>query len=225
MRQAVYTGTRNVYRDMVTACKSLVYHRGADAIYFLIEDDQFPEQLPDIVQTINVSDQKFFWHDGPNYENRWTYMTLMKAAVPMMFTGRVLVLDIDTVVNGNIDALWKLPKMRCPLYMAREIGRTEEYYNAGVMLMDTSQLIHEAQEIIRLLNKTKLAFNEQDAINQVMNGRISMLPPEYNVSNWTVSPAGRAKIVHYAAVRHWQTEPLWQRYASMSWLEALRGAE
>lgn len=217
MRKAVYTGTRNVYPDMVTACKSLLAHGGADVVYFLIEDDAFPDPLPEAVRCINVSKQTFFLHGGPNFNSRWTYMTLMKAAVPLMFTGRVLVLDIDTIVDGSLEKLWKLP--RKPLYMALEVGRNETYYNAGVMLMDTDAFRKDARQIVQIINTQRLPFNEQDAINLHMRGRIAQLPPEYNVSAWTVKPEGEAIITHYAAVREWQGEELWRRYERMTWAE------
>ena len=38
-RVAVYMGTRNVYRQMAAACKSLLYHTRVDRVWFLIEDD------------------------------------------------------------------------------------------------------------------------------------------------------------------------------------------
>lgn len=223
MRTAVYTGTRNVYADMAASCRSLLCHRGADRIVFLIEDDVFPEPLPECISCYNVSGQKYFRPDGPNFSKRWTYMTLMRAALPLMpeVSGRVLSLDIDTVICGSLDALWELPFG--PLYMAREVGRSEEYYNAGVMLMDTGALIEDFGEIVTRINRQNYQFCEQDAINQVMRGRIRTLPAEYNVSNWTVAPDGDPKIFHYAAIRDWQHLPLWREYSEMSWTEALRG--
>ena len=222
-RTAVYTGTRNVYGYMVTACKSLLYHKGADRVVFMIEDDTFPEELPSMVHTINVINQQYFDRNGPNYNKHWTYMVLMKVAVPMMLYGcRVLTLDVDTIVNGNLDGLWSLPK--APVYMAREIGRPGEYYNAGVMLIDTDLFIDDAKRIINLLNTKDYQFCEQDAINDRMHGRIKQLPAEFNVSNWTVPPTGKPIIYHYAAVRQWQHEPMWQRYEQMTWAEAINGS-
>ena len=218
MRTAVYTGTRNVYADMETAAKSLLYHNGADRVIFMIEDDEFPADLPARVITMNVSGQTYFRRDGPNYATRWTYMTLMKWTVPLTMRGRVLVLDIDTVVDGSLENLWNLP--HGPLYMAREVGRTEEYYNCGVMLMDCEDLREDAARIIGLINRQRMDFAEQDATNRLMRGRIKQLPPEYNVSNWTVSPEREPVITHYAAIRHWQDRELWQRYARMTWAEA-----
>lgn len=219
MRTAVYTGTRNVYEDMAVACRSLLHHKGADRVILMIEDDFFPEELPPIVETMNVSGQEFFDRDGPNFHCRWTYMTLMKMAVPFLLSGRVLVLDIDTIVNGSLDGLWSLPP--APIYMAREVGRVEEYYNCGVVLMDCERFMPDAEKIIERVNLQRMDFPEQDAVNAIMRGRIAQLPPEYNASGWTVKPEGEPVIRHFAAIRRWQTDPLWQKYAAMTWAEAI----
>ena len=82
-----------------------------DRIYLLIEDDVFPFKLPPKVETINVSDQPYFKHDGPNYKNGWTYMVLMRAALHRVFPkiSRILSLDVDTIVAKDISELWDLP--------------------------------------------------------------------------------------------------------------------
>lgn len=223
MRTVVYTGNRAVYESMGAACRSIIYHRGADKIFLLTEDDVFPEPLPPCVTNVNVSGQTFFPPNGPNYSNRWSYMTLMKTAVPFLpyIHGRVLVLDIDTFVCGSLDDLWSLP--HGPLYMAREVGRREEYYNAGVMLMDTEALRDDFREVLRRLNNTHYTFGEQDALNNIMRGRIKTLPPEYNVSDWTVRTDRETRIRHYAAVRDWSREEIYLQYARMKWTDALRG--
>ena len=46
MKAAVYSGTRNLYPDMVTAAKTLVKYSSVDKIYFLTEDDRFPAVFP-----------------------------------------------------------------------------------------------------------------------------------------------------------------------------------
>ena len=60
MKAAVYSGTRNLYADMVTAAKSLIANSSVEKIYFLIEDDVFPYELPRLIETMNVSGQRFF---------------------------------------------------------------------------------------------------------------------------------------------------------------------
>lgn len=46
LRVAAYCGTRNLYKDMVPAFKSLLINSNVDIIYLLIEDDKFPYPLP-----------------------------------------------------------------------------------------------------------------------------------------------------------------------------------
>ena len=54
MRAAVYNGTRNLYENMLAAAKSLLVHSNVEKIYFLIEDDIFPYDLPPEIECINV---------------------------------------------------------------------------------------------------------------------------------------------------------------------------
>lgn len=55
MKIAVYTGTRNIYQNMLPSIKSLLIHSDVDKIYLLIEDDIFPYELPPEVECINIS--------------------------------------------------------------------------------------------------------------------------------------------------------------------------
>ena len=55
MRAAAYSGTKNVYEDMLIAAKSLLEHSNVEEIYFLIEDDTFPYDLPPEIKCINIS--------------------------------------------------------------------------------------------------------------------------------------------------------------------------
>ena len=80
MKAAVYAGTKNVYEQMIPSMQSLLIHSDVDKIYFLIEDDIFPYELPAEVECINVSNQTFFPIDGPNMKNRCSYMVLLRAA-------------------------------------------------------------------------------------------------------------------------------------------------
>ena len=72
MKHAVYTGSREVYGDMVASAKSLAAHSDVDRIWFLIEDSEFPYELPDFVTCIDVSGQTYFPSDGPNMTSGYT---------------------------------------------------------------------------------------------------------------------------------------------------------
>ena len=59
-RVAVYMGTRNYYPLMVSAAKSLLANTRMDRVWFLIEDDEFPEELPDVIRCKNISGQTLY---------------------------------------------------------------------------------------------------------------------------------------------------------------------
>lgn len=225
-RVAVYAGTRNVYGAMTTAAKSLLWHTRMDRVVFLIEDPiLLPDELPRVIETIDVSRQRFFPAGGPNFSNRWTYMTLMRLALPELLPEetRALWLDVDTIVTGDIGDLFETDMRGCPLSAAREPpcsrpGRI--YYNAGVLLMDL-QLMREdgtARRLIDRVNRQRLDFGDQDAINIECAGRILDMDPVYNASDWTARPA-EARILHYAAVRDYQNDALFRAWAARGWPE------
>ena len=94
MRAAVYSGSRNLYPHMVVAAKSLIANSSVDKIYFMIEDDEFPEPLPPLIETINVSGQTWFPPNGPNMRSQFTYMALCRACYC-----KLLPEDLDKVLQ------------------------------------------------------------------------------------------------------------------------------
>lgn len=223
MKAACYCGTRNLYGDMIPAVKSLLANSDVDKVYLLIEDDEFPKPLPDCVECINVSNQMYFRHDGPNYQNGWTYMVLMRAALHRVFPDldRILSLDIDTIVGRDISELWNLPLDDYYLAGVREPYKSDvyhrQYINCGVMMLNLKKLRDwMGDELIRSLNEKKYPFNEQDCISDLCDGAILEIPSDYNQCNWT-APTTNPKIVHFAAIRHWQNAPIVEMYRSMEW--------
>ena len=221
-RVAVYAGTRNIYQNMVVAAKSLLWHTRMDRVIFLIEDDTFPEPLPGVIETLNVSGQKFFPPDGPNYQSRWTYMTLMRLALPELLPEekRALWLDVDTIVTEDIGALFETDLGGCCVGAVREPewsrpGRV--YYNAGVLLMDLDALRGDlCERLIQRINSVPMDFKDQDAINDVCKGRIIDLPAIWNASEWTAKPL-ESKITHFAADREYTRQPLFKAYERKEW--------
>lgn len=223
-RVAVYAGTRNIYHNMAVAARSLLWHTRMDRVIFLIEDDVFPEPLPDVIETMNVSGQQFYPHDGPNFASRWTYMTLMRLALPELLPEerRALWLDVDTIVTENIGDLFDTDLGGCPVGAVREPewsrpGRV--YYNAGVLLMDLDALRGGlCERLIHRVNSVPMDFKDQDAINEVCKGMIYDLPAIWNASDWTAKPID-PKITHFAADRDYTQHPLFKTYERKNWRE------
>ena len=232
---AAYTGTKNLYESMIPAVKSLIMHSDVNKIYLLIEDDEFPYEMPEeIVECINVKDQRFFRPNGPNMSSGFTYMAMMRATYCKLFPNldRILSLDVDTIVVDDISDLWDLklgPPMRGYYFAAaREPGRSKEgkvYTNIGVALYNLEYLrLFKGQEVIDLLNERKLPFVEQDAFNMRCQGRILLMDSAYNSTIFT-DPTNDPKIIHFAGQKHWQDEPLYKQYMDIPWSDVMAAHE
>lgn len=223
---AVYCGTRNLYKEMLIAAKSLILNSSVEKIYFIIEDETFPFEIPDKrIECINVANQNYFSPDGPNYKQKWTYMVLMRAALSKILPQEniVLSLDVDTIVDKNIDDLWDLPMQNYYIAAAREIWKSTgsyTYINMGVALLNLAKFRETKldDEIIYCLNHFHYSANEQDCINDKVQGRILELAPDYNVNDFTdKKQVKEQKIIHFAGIDSWQSQVIVEKYKSAAW--------
>ena len=227
MREAVYAGTRNLYGAMVPAVKSLVANSAVDRIHLLIEDGEFPYELPDLVEVHDVSGQTFFRPDGPNMRGRYTYMAMMRAALCHVLEGdKVLSLDVDTIAVRDCTAVWDIPLEGCYFAASREphrmaLGNGFMYCNTGVALYNLSKLRDgKADEVIEVLNTARYEWMEQDLFNYLCQGRIAEMDGRYNWCDFTVH-AYDPIIRHFAAVQDWHLATEYLQYRHLSWDEAM----
>lgn len=234
MKAACYCATRNVYDDVIPALKSLLKHSDVEKVYLLLEDDEFPEKLPECCEVINVSGQEIFRPDGPNFVQHWTWMALMRAALTKVLPqelDRVLSLDLDTIVLDDISELWDedldgwyIAGVPEPLKCRGDMV----YINNGVVLQNLKLLreTHMDDEIIRKLNRKFYFAPEQDAINVCCWGMVKALDGRYNVTpeDFTKRSDHSPKIIHYAAVKaDWRKYALVERYRKLPWCKVRAG--
>ena len=224
-RVAVYTGSRNLYPDMLPAIKSMLMNGKPDLIYLLIEDDKFPYWLPSNVKTINVSGQKFFPKDSPNMRSKFTYLAMMRAALAKVLPediDMVLSLDCDTIIHGSLDELWDLDLDGYFFSASEEPGRSKYedclYANTGVALYNLKMLREtgKVDEVIEELNRKHYPWVEQDVFNFLCQGGILPMPSKYNANNFTY-PTDEIVIKHYAGYSCWNAEADVQKYRSYGW--------
>lgn len=237
MKTVVYSGTRNLYQAMSTAAKSLLFNSSVDRIYFLIEDDEFPEKLPSQIKTLNVSNQTYFPKNSVNYKTPFSYMALMRVCYTKLFPDldKILQLDVDTVVVDNIDELWDIDLTDKYFAAVEEYLSTykpfgKKYYNIGVTMfnLDKIRMDHVDDIMISFLNRKSARYVDQDACNKFLVKKSVDMPLRFNetvVTGFTDSPA----IVHYAGFKEWEKNPRASRreylkkYREMTWKEALNG--
>ena len=216
--EVVYSASRNLYPYLLPSIMSLLDHNKVDNIYLLIEDDELPYQVPDVCRCINVSDQRYFGMDGPNFRSPFTYMALMRStytdALPPDLP-RVLQLDVDTIITDDLTELWEMDVgdkwlAACPEHLGQWRPYGPKYYNIGVALFNLAQQRKDGIDrvIIRELATHFFRFLEQDAWNYygVALNKFADLDVRYNecfATGYTDNPA----IVHYAGYPAWMTMP------------------
>ena len=227
---AVFTGSRNIYDDMELCAKSITAFSDVDKIYFLIEDDIFPRELPDHIETMNMSEQTYFEPWSPNMTSQFSYFALLRAALGDIFKqyDRVLSLDCDVVAVRDISHLWELPIDDYYFAAAKEAHRSIAgmlYTNVGVCLMNLKRLRETSKtyECIDVLNRQRFNYVDQDVMNYLCQGYIYEMNSEYNANNWTAG-CQNPRIIHFAGMNrvHWHKHPKAKLYSQMSWDEVFQ---
>lgn len=237
MKHAVYSGTRNLYADMETSAKSLVANSSVDMVHLLIEDAEFPSELPGIVEAIDVSG----WSGrfpGPNNDSVFTYMAMLRACYCELFPGvdYIVQLDCDTVCVSDVDALWDVELGGKWFAAVKEVQDYHkpygpDYYNIGVAAFNLAQMREDGAQgkLVDLMRSEKLWCVEQDALNElgIPLGKVAELPARFNesaVTRYTDDPA----VVHFASFgTGWHDNPKvprrehYRKYRDMTWEEAM----
>lgn len=157
---------------------------------------------------------------------------------------RVLYLDCDTIVDGNLDELFEIEFEdnyalavedtgleqvlwdKLEHYRKLKLSYDFKYINAGVLMLNLQKIQEETSlefmlECFRKLSK-RLIFNEQDLINVLWQDKIKLVDHKYNRVATDFSyrkKIGKDKdvvIYHYTINKPWSTEMKDNPYA-YSW--------
>jgi len=233
MKHAVYAGTRNLYEPMAWSAKSLFANSSVDRIHFLIEDDEFPFEMPQFCDFMNVreyAEQTF--PDGVcvNADTHFTKMAMVRICYPNLLpdVDKVLQLDADTVVIANVDGLWEID-LDGKWFAATHESlsgydpfRSGHYQNVGVCMFNLAQMREDKAQaqLVKFINTRRTVCIEQDALNVcgAMRGKAANMPVRFNenrATGYTDDPA----IVHFVGYMDWQTNP---RLARREYLKLYR---
>lgn len=153
--------------------------------------------------------------------SRFTYMAMMRAALPFIFPqyDRILSLDIDTIVIQDISELWDMDLGNNYFAACVEPDRCiggdgyngicRNYYNIGVTMYNLDALRNrKGMEVIKSLNEKEYPFVEQDCMSELCDGATITISNDYNAMPYSDYPyCGRSfdpKIIHYAGIQKWQ---------------------
>lgn len=131
--------------------------------------------------------------------------TYYRYALPDVLSGidRVIYLDADILVTGDLAPLWETDLADCLIAGAKDyfidnkdykytLGLADEdnYINAGVLLMDLEGFRKEgmSNQLVTATSKhTEVRYQDQDIINLVLQGRIKLLSEEWNFASYNMA--------------------------------------
>lgn len=202
--------------------------------------DSHRERLQQLEKKFNVSTrlhiidpaifQKFTHFIEFSYYSLSIFSRLVIPTLLQGVTDKVLYLDADILCVGRVDELMQMDisndiaivvpdaeettRRRCAALQLRH----PRYFNGGVMYMNVDNWIRnnitdEAMQALLQLGK-KLRFNDQDALNIVLDGRARFVDKKWNYiydliydldrNNRRMRPVDDAVFIHFAgAVKPW----------------------
>lgn len=144
-------------------------------------------------------DQPLIKHFAVSNEARYTMAVYYRLFFPYLIdeaVARIIYLDIDTLVLGDLYDLWNWPLSGYPIAVAPEkfdirpdlgITEYEKYFNSGVMLIDlqTWRQLSVTPKCIEFLQQfpEKALYHDQDALNVVLIDNWSVLDHKYNYTS------------------------------------------
>ena len=130
----------------------------------------------------------------PRYTEAASLRLLLPELLPEL--DRILYLDCDIVVRQDIAKLWNETQLGdnylAAVFEAAIEGQAERfralgceparYFNSGFLLMNLAQMREEkvSERLLEACRVPYLEFPDQDALNQVCQGRVLPLSPLYN---------------------------------------------
>lgn len=217
----VYALTENYYNKLLPSMRSLKEHHPDARVFIVCEHSTFPIDLPMKAEIIDISEQTAFPENGINYNNRFTYINLLKVCYPSLLkVNKVIHLDVDTIIADSIEPLWKTD-VRGKWFAAvpetkgwyKPFG--DRYYNMGVSLINLLQMRKDKIEttMVEYLNTVKQPWADQDAWVKygLEADKIVDLDVRFNENQMTGHTDDPA-IIHYCAIQDWFTNNNMERH-------------
>ena len=192
-RAVVFAGDYAYIRQIETALKSICRHNSHLKIYLLNQDipQEWFSQIRIYLQEMggDLIDCKLI---GSQYKMNWSnklphinHMTFARYFIPDFVTeDKVLYLDSDLIVTGDLTDLFELDLGENYLGAARSCFGAGVGFNAGVLLINNKKWKSETirQKLIELTEKEheNVKEGDQSILNMLFKEQYSLLEDKYN---------------------------------------------
>ena len=105
-----FCATENLYEKLAIVITSLLhYNPNIETIYLCLEHDEWSYIKDERIKVINISKLNLdISKTNPNLKRSCTYMSLVRAYLPIILKDedKVISADCDIIFNGNIEEAW-----------------------------------------------------------------------------------------------------------------------
>ena len=161
--------------------------------------------------------------EGVYIDPRYTEAASLRLLLPELLPelDKILYLDCDIIVRQDLAKLWAQTDLAdnylAAIYEAAIEGQADrfralgcdpaKYFNSGFLLMNMAQMRAKkvSEKLLEACRVPYLEFPDQDALNQVCQGRVLPLSPLYNSIRTFFIPKYKANFVRQ------YSEPLWEQ--------------
>lgn len=215
----VFPASHVFYDGVITAVNSALQNANVDEIWIMTDGQPFPYRVPSNVHLLDISCQQWIKRESPNWRNEFSYICLVRVAFAKLFPDleRILSMDADTIITGDISELWDLDMTDYYLAGVPETKLSAQYrrpyINAGMMLFNLDRIRRDGKDDVMIddLNNNWFQWVEQDCINRNLADGILALGSEYNASQFSES-CENPKIWHFAYTQGWQNKDIVKQY-------------
>lgn len=212
-KTVVYASDRKLYKHLPTVVNSLLKNNpDIDRVYLFLEDTEFPLiNHPKVhIRDINVF-KKYMAVTSPQYKYYLPFATFVRLwLAEELEESRVLWLDVDTIVDGDISGLWKINLGGKFVAGARDLNYNNfegctNYMNAGVMLFNLAAWREHklSLEATCMVNTQHHKYGDQDIINKLCKNNKAIFDNRYNYGRYTNYMSATKPIIIY----HWTGHP------------------
>lgn len=228
-RVACFTGTPNIYEDMIMCAKSLYANSNVEKIYFVCSEPM--EDTPDFIEVLVPDLTVLFPDGGANINSKFTRMAMCRNALSIVLEQRhkrVLSLDSDIIFTGDISSVFDTDINDYYFAAVPEWHRSENgliYTNHGFVLYNLKRMSESGKthECVEALNRQRFTFVDQDVGNYLCQGRIKTLDATFNSCYWTNKNPIDPLVIHYAGQKRneWINNQEVIPWRKMTWEEAI----
>ena len=223
-----YVSNKKFYKYMVVSLYSLLSkNNNIDKVYLICEDDRIDDidKLRNVVDEYNNVEfclicldkfiENYLNKNSLNYNNYYSNYCFGKLLLANIISeDKVLYLDVDTIISSDISNIWKynIDSYYCAgvkdfaiSYRGNlnELGINDKYINSGVVVFNLDKIRKDGivDRMFDVINRRKLMYPDQDALNIVCQYDILYLPNIYNVTydvTLKMNNYSLAKIYHFA---------------------------